>query len=179
MCAGFSLTIVPPLSLGADQEEKLTLRAEHAEGTITSVHLDKIRSVADQELLISKLKLLPNKSSATVVLFSSPQAMLDKKFLWLDFLNWLIDNNRLSLVCVDEVHLFAHFGMTFREEFKLSTPALFNKRTKPLQTSAPRHEQVDRRGTANKRQLHLRKTAGILSRPPKPVRRRGRRASSS
>jgi superfamily II DNA helicase RecQ len=127
MCAGFSLTIVPLLSLGADQEEKLTLRAKHAEGTITSVHLDEIRSAGDQELLISKLKLLPNESSTTVILFSSPQAMLNKKFLWLDFLNWLIDNNRLSMVCVDEVHLFAHFGMTFREEFKLLTPALFNK----------------------------------------------------
>jgi hypothetical protein len=31
------------------------------------------------------------------------------------------------MVCVDEVHLFVHFGMTFREEFKLLTPALFNK----------------------------------------------------
>jgi superfamily II DNA helicase RecQ len=127
MYAGFSLTIVPLLSLGADQEEKLTLRAKHAEGTIMSVHLDEIRSVGDQELLISKLKLLPNESSTTVILFSSPQAILNKKFLWLDFLNWLIDNNRLSMVCVDEVHLFVHFGMTFREEFKLLTPALFNK----------------------------------------------------
>jgi hypothetical protein len=33
-CAGFSLTILPLLSLGADQEEKLMLGAKHAEGTI-------------------------------------------------------------------------------------------------------------------------------------------------
>ena len=97
MCAGFSLTIVPLLSLGADQEEKLTLRAEHAERSIMSVHLDEIWSAADQELLILKLKLLPNESSATVVLFSLPQATLKKKFLWLNFLNWLIDNNQLSM----------------------------------------------------------------------------------
>jgi superfamily II DNA helicase RecQ len=77
MCAGFSLTIVPLLLLGTDQEEKLTLKAKRTEGTIMSVHLDKICLAADQEQLIMKLKLLPNDCSATVVLFMSPQAMLN------------------------------------------------------------------------------------------------------
>jgi superfamily II DNA helicase RecQ len=63
-----------------------------------------------------------------VLLFSSPQAILNKSFLWLGLIDWLIAHGRLLMVCVDEVHLFVHFGMTFRDEFKELTPAvLFSK----------------------------------------------------
>ena len=39
LSGGFSLTITPLLSLGADQEEKITLRAKHTGGTVVAVHL--------------------------------------------------------------------------------------------------------------------------------------------
>ena len=127
LSGGFSLTITALLSLGADQEEKLSLRAKHTAGTVVAVHLDEVRSLADQQTLVNRLKLLPEDGHTTVVLFLSPQAILNKKFLWMELIDWLIVNNRLSLVCVDEVHLFVHFGMTFRDEFKLLTIGLFNK----------------------------------------------------
>jgi hypothetical protein len=127
LSGGFSLTITPLLSLGADQEEKLTLRAKDTGGTVAAVHLDEVRSVADQQALINVLKALPADGHTTIILFSSPQAILNKKFLWLEFIDWLILNNRLSLVCVDEVHLFVHFGLTFRDEFRQLTTGLFNK----------------------------------------------------
>jgi superfamily II DNA helicase RecQ len=80
MCAGFSLTIVPLLWLGADQEEKQTLEAKHTEGAIMSVHLDEICLAADQEQLIMKLKLLPNESSTTVVLkMTEDHAVVERK----------------------------------------------------------------------------------------------------
>ena len=41
--------------------------------------------------------------------------------------DWLITNSRLMMVCIDEVHLFTHLGMTFRKEFKDLTPLLFDK----------------------------------------------------
>jgi hypothetical protein len=53
--------------------------------------------------------------------------MVNKKFHWQVFIDWLIVNDRLSMVCVDEVHLFVHFGMTLCGNFKLLTPCLFNK----------------------------------------------------
>jgi hypothetical protein len=127
MDGGFSLTITPLLSLGADQEEKLTSRAKQTTGRVVSVHLDEIRALSDQQELINELKLIPPDGHTTVVLFSSPQALLNKTFLWKPFLSWLIENDRLSMVCVDEVHLFVHFGLTFRTEFKQLTPILFDK----------------------------------------------------
>mgnify|MGYP002177090796 CR=1 FL=1 len=127
MNGGFSLTITPLLSLGADQEAKITLKAKHTAGKVLSVHLDEIRSMNDQKDLVMELKRLPPDGHTTVLLFLSPQAILNKKFPWSDFLDWLIINKRLSLVCVDEVHLFVHFGLTFRDEFKGLTPVLFDK----------------------------------------------------
>jgi superfamily II DNA helicase RecQ len=119
MKGGISLTITPLLALGADQDEKITLKAKQTSGTIALVHLDKlVRTKSDQQGLVNLIKALPDDSHTTVLLFSSPQAILNKSFLWLKLIDWLIAHGRLSMVCVDEVHLFVHFGMTFRDEFK-------------------------------------------------------------
>jgi superfamily II DNA helicase RecQ len=56
---GFLLTITPLLSLGADQEEKISKKAKQGTGTVVSVHLDEIRLLADQQALVNRLKLLP------------------------------------------------------------------------------------------------------------------------
>ena len=124
---GVSLTITPLLSLGADQEEKMAARAKQTEELVVPIHLDKVRSLADQACIVAHIKKLSQDSHATVFLFSSPQAILNKSFLWLELIDWLIVNERLSMLCVDEVHLFVHFGMTFRAEFKSLTPVLFSK----------------------------------------------------
>ena len=113
MNGGFSLTIAPLLSLGADQEAKITLKARHSAGKVVSVHLDEIRSPSEQNALVTQLKLIPCDGHTTVFLFSSPQAILNKKFPWSSFLDWTIFHDRLSMVCVDKVHLFVHFGLTF------------------------------------------------------------------
>ena len=52
----FSLTITPLLSLGADQDEKLTLRAKQTAGKVVSVHLDEIHLLANQQGLVDALK---------------------------------------------------------------------------------------------------------------------------
>ena len=60
MDGGISLTITPLLSLGADQEEKLTLRANQTTGRVVLVHLDKMCSLSDQQLLVNQLKSIPS-----------------------------------------------------------------------------------------------------------------------
>ena len=92
MNGGFSLTITPLLSLGADQEEKITLKAKQTSGTVLSVHLDEIWSLADQQQLIKHLQSISQDFNTAVVSFSSPQAILSEKFLWQSFINWLIVN---------------------------------------------------------------------------------------
>jgi superfamily II DNA helicase RecQ len=124
---GVSLTITPLLSLGADQEEKMAARATQTEGAVVPIHLDEVRSLADQVRIVAAIKQLSQDSHATVFLYSSPQAICNKKFLWKELLHWLIGRDRLSMVTVDEVHLFVHFGLTFRKEFMHLTAKLFKK----------------------------------------------------
>jgi hypothetical protein len=76
MNGGVSLTITPLLSLGAYSDENISLKVKQIAPLILSVHLDEIQSLADQQELAKKLKLLTVNSSHTMVwLYSSPQAI--------------------------------------------------------------------------------------------------------
>jgi hypothetical protein len=81
MKGGVSLKICPLLSLGADQEEKLNLKALDATGPVVAIHLDEIRSPADQRLIVDRIMGLSALTHTSVLLFSSPQAICNKKFL--------------------------------------------------------------------------------------------------
>jgi hypothetical protein len=72
MNGGVFLTITLLLALGADQDKKISLKAKKSVGTIVYVHLDKIQLLADEQLLVIKLKLLADDGHTTVLLFSSP-----------------------------------------------------------------------------------------------------------
>jgi superfamily II DNA helicase RecQ len=126
MNAGVSLTISPLLSLGADQEEKLKLKAKQQFGHVCPVHIDEFRSIPEQKKMVSRIKTLLKDGDTSVFIFSSPQAIV-KNEVWCELIDFLIANERLSMVCVDEVHLFAHFGMTFRKEFQQLENKLFRK----------------------------------------------------
>jgi hypothetical protein len=121
-----SLTISPLLSLGADQEEKLKAKAKQHLGPVCPIHIDEFRSVSEQTKTVTKIKGLLKDGDSTVFIFSSPQAIVKNK-VWCELIDYLIANDFLSMVCVDEVHLFAHFGMTFRKEFKDLDRKLFRK----------------------------------------------------
>ena len=126
MSAGVSLTISPLLLLGADQEEKLKVKANQEFGPVAPIHIDEFCSPNKKKQIVEQIKLLLKDGDTTVFLFSSPQAIV-KNNVWCELIYYLILNNRLSMVCVDEVHLFAHFGMTFRKEFQLLEKKLFRK----------------------------------------------------
>ena len=68
---------------------------------------------------------LHSKSKATIFLFSSPESLI--KELWLSLLSHLITQDVLKQVCIDEVHLFVMFSITFRHSFLKLCSLLFNK----------------------------------------------------
>jgi superfamily II DNA helicase RecQ len=124
--AGVSLTITPLLSLGADQEEKVNSKSNTMYGAIAAIHLDEIRAKHEQESIINDILSQSTLTNTTTFRFSSPQAITKQGSLWMGLLEALIAKNRLSMVCVDEVHLFVYFGLTFRKEFK-QLKSLFNR----------------------------------------------------
>jgi superfamily II DNA helicase RecQ len=127
MNGGVSLTITPLLSMGADQQAKIELKAKQTAGKVVSIHLDEIQALADQNAIILMIKALPADRHTMVILFSSPQAFVNKKSPWSELVDKLIKNDHLSMVCIDELHLFTHFVMTFRNKFKELTMFLLYK----------------------------------------------------
>jgi superfamily II DNA helicase RecQ len=113
--AGVCLTITPLLSLGADQVEKIGLQANNSFGSIAAIHLDEIQAKHQQQAIVKAILSQPKSSNTTTFLFSSPQALVKEGSVWIGLIDQLIASERLTMVCVDEVHLFVHFGLTFRK----------------------------------------------------------------
>jgi superfamily II DNA helicase RecQ len=65
-------------------------------------------------------------SSFPLFLFSSPQAIVNNQ-IWRPMIDSLITKRLLSMLCIDEVHMFVQFGLTFRQEFALLQSVLFKK----------------------------------------------------
>jgi hypothetical protein len=53
MNARVLLTISPLLSLGADQEEKLKVKAKQEFGHVCPIHMDEFRSIPEQKKMVS------------------------------------------------------------------------------------------------------------------------------
>jgi superfamily II DNA helicase RecQ len=124
--AGFSLTIVPLLSLGVDQEEKLKrYPSDASKGIINPIHLDDYRSAASQRSLVNDLLLIETTTQQTFLLFSSPQAIVGSK-PFQELIQHLIKTKLLRMICVDELHLYVQFGLSFRDEFRSLTKYLFD-----------------------------------------------------
>jgi superfamily II DNA helicase RecQ len=122
MCAGVSLTITPLLSLGADQTQKIRRNTSINGGQVHAYHLDELRCPKAQKLLSDQLLLLSIDTDVTVFLFSSPQAIVNNQ-IWRPMIDSLITKRLLSMLCIDEVHLFVQFRLTFRQEFAF-TPSI-------------------------------------------------------
>jgi superfamily II DNA helicase RecQ len=126
MCAGVSLTITPLLSLGADQTQKIFRNTSINGSPVHAYHLDELWCPKAQKLLSDQLLLLSIDTDVTVFLFSSPQAMVNNQ-IWRPMIDSLITKRLLSMLCIDEVHLFVQFGLTFCQEFALLQSVLFKK----------------------------------------------------
>ena len=65
---GVSLTIVPILSIGADQKEKINIKAVQTVGRIISIQIDKISDM----MIIKGIIELPGDTTKMILLFTSP-----------------------------------------------------------------------------------------------------------
>ena len=102
LCRGVSLTIVPVLSLGADQRKKVIDKVSQCCGRIISIHVDEIKNALSAKDALTRTLLLPDDTKKYVLLFASPQAIVDKPH-WKQFLKDLITRKLLRLVAVDEI----------------------------------------------------------------------------
>jgi superfamily II DNA helicase RecQ len=124
---GITICITPLLSLGADQSNKIMEKTRHRDKSILSFHLDEM---SNQELI--KLHHFFNSpesrfASKTILLFTSPQRIVTRPGSGNDLLKLLIRKMLIKFIVVDEIHLVAHYGRSFRSEFGKLGDELFSR----------------------------------------------------
>ena len=126
---GVVVTIVPLLSIGADQVSKIDAQVSEINelgqrtGSIVAFHLDEIKKVKTKKSVANALLQLKEDTSTTVFLFVSPQAVLSRE--WQPVMERLTERKLVRLFCLDEVHLYVSFGLTFRHDFVKLKEVLF------------------------------------------------------
>ena len=119
---GITLVIEATLALAADQRSKVA-QARNTYGPVLAYQLDSIKKPHLITKLQNKLSGLGAHSNITLFIYSSPECLIREP--WQTVFRGLINMKVLKLVCVDEVHLFVMFGVTFRKEFTLLKESFF------------------------------------------------------
>ena len=119
---GVTLIIEATLALAADQRSKVT-QARNTFGPVLAYQLDSIKKPHLITKLQNKLSSLGPHSNVTLFIYSSPECLIREP--WRSVFRGLINRKVLKLVCLDEVHLFVMFGVTFRKEFTLLKESFF------------------------------------------------------
>ena len=63
--------------------------------------------------------------STSIILFTSPEAIVNDKST--ELFDMMIQKNIIRLICIDEVHQFVSFGLSFRYDFSKLRNKLFPK----------------------------------------------------
>ena len=164
---GVTLIIENTLSLSADQQSKIK-RASDVNGPVRAFHLDSIKRQNVTTRLSKYLLDLDPKTNASIFLYTSPECLL--KSPWIEVFNSLLDKSLLRLVCIDEVHQFVTFGLSFRTEFLKLKSEIFSKlkstNSSPQNNSILKVPLLFMTATFNKSLVHYLQTITGLAVPP-------------
>ena len=124
---GVCVVFVPLLALTADQMHAIK-SADQRYASFEAVHMDEIPSSSDAlgGDIIPRLDGIGANSSSTLYCFTSPQYIVDNP----SFLNALLrchERRTLRFVAIDEAHLYAQHGKTFRESIRILKASFFEK----------------------------------------------------
>lgn len=93
---------------------------------MVSIHLDEIQNISDAKIIIYSIELLPVSTKKTVMLFASPQALVDKSY-WKQFITGLIEKKMLRLIAVDKIQLCVHYRLSFCLQFAILSTTIFKQ----------------------------------------------------
>jgi superfamily II DNA helicase RecQ len=133
---GITWCITPLLSLSADQKSKINMKTSENDDSALAIHLDELGTDSKRQGICKRLDTLSRQSALAVVVLCLPQAFSNHE-IYRKLFKKLCDDDKLKLLCVDEVHLFVQFGLFFREEFILLFEHVFQHLVSP--TMAAHH----------------------------------------
>ena len=117
--SGITFIIECTQSLGADQASKI-LQSRTTPGLTVHAHqLDVIKTTADRMTISDQIRnVLSAKKVASVdtgivcyIVFTSPEEL--NRPIWLKLFEDMMEIEMVTLFCIDEVHLFVEYGLSF------------------------------------------------------------------
>ena len=118
LLGGIHLIFHPILSLTADQLTAFQSGCDDF-GSIIAINLDEIATTSStKKRIIAFIIKLSRKISTTIFIFSSPQFMAKNPAIMNALLNNCARKGNLRSITIDEAHLWAKHGSSFREEIR-------------------------------------------------------------
>ena len=114
--AGITLVIIPLLALTANQLSHLQ-RAVQDYVAVSAYHLDDTSKKDLTEKIIPKINSFQYESSTSMLLLCSPQFIADN-IAFRNALLWARDPQVFRLIVIDEAHLYAIHGVSFRDSIR-------------------------------------------------------------
>ena len=115
--AGISLVIVPLLALTANQLERIN-QALQTCGATSAVHIDDTTRDDTRNKVIPRINDFDYNSSSTLLILCSPQ-QLAENIAFREAMIRAYKRQILRLVAIDEAHLYAMHGRSFRESIRV------------------------------------------------------------
>ena len=114
---GVTFVIENTLALASDQASKVASLVNPGIKVVKSYQLDKFKTNNElQRLCDGILAHLSKNPSTSFVCYSSPKTLVNATTV--SFVDQLVKERRLNLFCIDEIHLFIEFGISFRQVFQ-------------------------------------------------------------
>ena len=123
VCSGVTIILECTQALGSEQASKITQASKSNGALVHACQLDTYKTTQDRKAFASNMLSIMkeehhssiDKGIASFILFTSPEALLDP--IWSAFLDDVLLIGMLTLLCIDEIHMFVEFGLSFRKEF--------------------------------------------------------------
>ena len=114
---GVTIVIQNTLALGSDQCSKIKLLSASLPKPVKTFQLDTFKNKTELASLCSSILMhCIHNSTTSIIIFASPKALLQT--VCMDFVEQLVSKKLLQLFCIDEIHLFIQFGLSFRKVFQ-------------------------------------------------------------
>jgi superfamily II DNA helicase RecQ len=121
--AGVVVVIVPLLTLCADQMRKIK-EASQKYASCEAQHIDECSKDDIRNVIIPRMNAIGNESSSVMFIFVSPQKLVSCGSMRAAILR-CHQRKTLRLVVIDEAHLYAMHGRSFRGDLRLLQKSFF------------------------------------------------------
>lgn len=121
---GINICIIPLIVLAADQTVKAQL-VNTGHGDVFVHHSDEEKSQPKIDCILQHIEKAWNNRNVSVMLFASPQVLVDDSLPWLCFIPLWCQERLIKSLFIDELHLWLDYALSICQVFVTVSKKLF------------------------------------------------------